>query len=265
MLIEEGRSFRIDKLDLPDACLALEMQYIATGSFLMGYPGMLLSQYPYEQPFRVEFSHAYWLGRYPITIGQWCALMPDLPHPQESGAAYQNHPIGWVNRNDALTFCAGLNQRFEHQLPLNYRFTLPSEAQWEYACRAGSDQLYGIGDSIEELSTIAWHKENSKGRIQPVGVKQANPWGLYDMLGNLSEWCLDALKGSRPLYPQHKVSDWIGPADPEIQAYILRGAAYGTPPSSELFWASSSGSPIYNHQAERAAIFGMRLCLNRLS
>jgi formylglycine-generating enzyme required for sulfatase activity len=265
MVIREGRSFRIDELDLPDSCLPLEMQYITAGSFLMGYPGMLRSEYPSEQPFKVELSQAYWLGRYPITVAQWLALMPNLPHPQESSPDYQNHPISWINRNDALAFCASLNARFEQDLPPSYRFTLPSEAQWEYACRAGGDQLYGKGDSLEDLSAIAWHKKNSDDRLQPVGAKQANPWGMHDMLGNLSEWCLDGLKLTRPHYPQASVVDWIGQADPKNQVYIMRSGSYGTPANSELFWASGTGSPIYIHPADRSRIFGLRLCLSALA
>ncbi len=123
----------------------------------------------------------FWLGRYPITQAQWQAVMGDNP----SYFRGENRPVEQVPWGRAQEFCQILSER------TGQRFGLPSEAQWEYACRAGSTTPYPFGEDLWQLTEYAWFWDNSNGETHPVGEKRPNAWGLYDMLGNVAEWCAD--------------------------------------------------------------------------
>ena len=102
----------------------------------------------------------------------------------------ENLPVNNVSWLDAVSFCkamTNLGKRHDH-LPKGYEYRLPSEVEWEYACRAGSSTDYYFGDDPTELTHHAWFKNNSNKQIQPVGLLKPNPWGLYDMYGNIREW-----------------------------------------------------------------------------
>lgn len=112
-----------------------------------------------------------------------------------------------VNKSwgEALDFCNALNDHLRSKLPSEYIFSLPTEVQWEIACRAGSTTRYYSGDHESGLHEVAWTFRNAAGRIQPVGLKSPNAWGFYDMHGNVAEWCFDDFGN----YPQHDAVDWI--------------------------------------------------------
>jgi formylglycine-generating enzyme required for sulfatase activity len=122
-----------------------------------------------------------------------------------------------VSWNDAVEFCRKLTdrERAAGRLPEGYVYTLPTEAQWEYACRAGTTGAYA-GD----LGAMGWYKDNSGSTTHPVGQKRANAWGLYDMHGNVWEWCLD-WKGD---YPSGNVTDPTGPSSGSHR--IVRGGSW---------------------------------------
>ncbi|MDF2985546.1 MAG: sulfatase-modifying factor enzyme 1 family protein [Eubacterium sp.] len=138
----------------------------------------------------------YLMGRFPVTGGLYSAVTQNLPVPAEAA----HKPIVNVSWNDAISFCnqlsqkAGLKECYTisnngEKILCNWDadgYRLPSEAEWQYACMAGTaDYRYG------ELDHIAWFSDNSDGRTHAVGEKEPNPWGLYDMLGNVWEWCWD--------------------------------------------------------------------------
>ena len=169
----------------------LKLVKIEHGSFMMG-SGM----YSDETPHTVTLTKDYWLGETEVTQGQYTAVMGNNPSSFQKGDDY---PVEGVSWNDAIAFCRKLNELFAESLPEGYRFNLPSEAQWEYACRAGTATAWYYGDSLS--SSQANFDGNypgggaAKGKYlemaTPVRSYSPNAWGLYDMHGNVWEWCRD--------------------------------------------------------------------------
>jgi tetratricopeptide (TPR) repeat protein len=135
------------------------------------------------------------MGKYPITQAQYKAVTGKNPS-RFSGSGKENHPVEGVNWNMAMEFCQKLTELLQQQ-GINQKITLPSETQWEYACRAGAIKTtkYWFGDSDNELKNHAWYTENSGLETHSVKAKEdthTNPWGLVDMHGNVWEWCADS-------------------------------------------------------------------------
>jgi formylglycine-generating enzyme required for sulfatase activity len=126
----------------------------------------------------------------------------------------ENCPVDNVSWDDTQVFIAKLNQKDGRG---TYR--LPTEAEWEYAARAGSTGLYWVGDNESERGKYGWYDRNSNFEMHPVGQKRPNAWGLYDMHGNISEWCQD-LQGE---YPEYSVTDPTGPSSHFLQFRVYRG------------------------------------------
>lgn len=181
------------------ADLALELVPIPAGKFTMGSldseAGRKFDEGPRTE---VTLSKNFWLGKTEVTQAQWLAVMgsgiADLhaksgsESPLEDGVGPQ-HPIYYVTYGESLAFCQALTEREKAagRLPAGYAYTLPTEAQWEYACRAGTSGPFAAPD----LDTLAWHKDNAEETSHPVATKMANSWGLHDMHGNVMERCLD--------------------------------------------------------------------------
>jgi formylglycine-generating enzyme required for sulfatase activity len=194
---EEGRPWTV-----PD--LNLEMVYIHPGGFTMGSPDSEKGRYKNESPqTQVTLTKGYWLGKTAVTQGQWEALMAGNP----SNVKGADHPVERVSWDDAMEFCLRLTERERAagRLADGYVYTLPTEAQWEYACRAGTTGPYSGADNLDNLG---WYSLNSGGTSHPVGQKQPNAWGLYDMHGNVGQWCRDWFGD----YPGGSVTDPAGPA-----------------------------------------------------
>lgn len=162
----------------------------------------------------VTITHDFWIGKFEVTQGEYAALMGRNPShfPGDS-----NRPVEKVTFLDASRYCSLLTQR-EHeagQIPAAYEYRLPYEAEWEYASRAGSTNLYSFGNDTSAADQFAWTSENSEGTTHPVGQKRENPWGLYDMHGNVWEWCLDWFEP----YPAASVTNPIGPASGKFKVF----------------------------------------------
>ena len=233
----EGEPCLITKLNLT-------LVPIAPGTFLMGTAsGGSDDEHPQT---RVTLSKAYWLGQYDVRVKDFRAFVEATGYrteaeqgdgmvvhenntwTQKAGASWRspglnqddNHPVVGVSWNDAMAFCAWVNQT-QHEagtLPEGYAYTLPTEAQWEYACRAGT-----TGDYAGSLDAMGWYNQNSGNTTHPVGQKQPNAWGLYDMHGNVWQWCLDWYGN----YPGGSMTDPTGPASGPYR--VIRGGGWNNP------------------------------------
>lgn len=215
------------------ADLNLELVWIKSGTFLMGSPVDEPLRDKAEGPqTRVMLSKGYWLGKTEVTQGQYEAVMGTNPsHFKKVGIDAPVEQVSWI---DAMEFCRTLTERerVEGRLPKGYAFSLPTEAQWEYACRSET-----TGSFSGEPATMAWYDKNSNDTTHPVGTKQPNRWGLYDMSGNVLEWCLDWYAA----YPGGAVTDPIGPKRGYYR--MARGGSWRTDVGVERSAARSGGSP----------------------
>lgn len=171
----------------------LELLPIAPGRFSMGSPDDEQGRFGDEPLHEVVITRPYWLGRTEVTQRQWEALIGD--NPSHFKGAEQ--PVTFVDWESCSEFCRRLTERERAfgRLPEGSAFGLPTEAQWEYAARAGTTGLHA-GD----LDAAAWYDKNSSSQSRDVGRKQRNAWRLYDMHGNVGEWCLDGY-GEYPAGP----------------------------------------------------------------
>lgn len=179
---------------------------IPSGVFEMGTNGGRASEEPAHT---VRITKPFQIGKYEATQAQWQALMGDNP----SYFKGENLPVEQVSWEDVQQFIKKLNAKKD-----GYTYRLPTEAEWEYACRAGSK-----GDYAGNLDEMAWYKENSGNKTHPVGQKKANAWGLYDMHGNVWEWCNDWYGGDYYMVGKPG-ADPTGPSTGQFRAY--RGGGY---------------------------------------
>jgi formylglycine-generating enzyme required for sulfatase activity len=199
--------------------LNLEMKPIPAGTFVMGSPSDEQDRDSDEGPqTRVTISKPFWLGKTEVTQAQWKAVMGNNP----SYFKGDDLPVEEVSWTDAVAFCEKLNEMKRDTLPAGYHYTLPTEAQWEYACRAGTTTRFSYGNDTgySQLGSYAWYDENSSSKIHPVGEKLPNRWGLHDMHGNVFEWCLDWYGE----YPGGSITDPQGPQSGTSR--VLRGGGW---------------------------------------
>jgi formylglycine-generating enzyme required for sulfatase activity len=196
----------------------------------MGSPPSELERRPDEAQVEVTLTKGYWTAKYETTQGQWKRVMGRLPGPLTTELPEGNDlPVGNVTFAEAEDFCRKLTELGHHDgsLPRQWEFRLPTEAQWEYACRAGTTTATAFGDTLSSRqANFKGQPYNgaepgpSLGRAAKVGSYRANAWGLHDMHGNIFEWCRDWYHPKRP-----------GGVDPDLylataRSRVRRGGAW---------------------------------------
>ena len=210
-------------INLPGG-VEMEMIYIPAGSFQMGSPPHELERHGDEGPVRnVTISRGFYLGKYELTQAQWKAVMGDNPSIFHNFPDADTHPVDNVSWNDTQRYIQKLTA-----LDLG-TFRLPTEAEWEYACRAGTNSRFYWGTDSAGWQTRqhAWAFSYAEGRSHPVGLKTPNTWGLYDMSGNVWEWCQDWRSSG------YDAADTLDPVGaPEGNKRVYRGGSWFNKPST---------------------------------
>jgi len=205
--------------------IKMEFVRIPAGSFYMGSPYSEKGRDDNEGPVHeVRITKPFYMGKYEVTQGQWKAVMGTTVGQQRDKVVTPwnlkgegpEHPIYCVSWEEAVEFCSRLGRKFR----------LPTEAEWEYACRAGSRTRFHYCDdpNYSELGQYAWYWGKSDNKTHPVGQKKPNAWSLYDMYGNLSEWCSDLYSFGRG----YKDAQNVGPRKPASgpKYHVIRGGSW---------------------------------------
>ncbi|MEO5378052.1 MAG: bifunctional serine/threonine-protein kinase/formylglycine-generating enzyme family protein [Magnetococcus sp. DMHC-6] len=164
----------------------MEFLWIPAGTFQMGSQKGEAGRKADEIPVHEVYVDGFWMGKYPVTWSKWRRVMGNYP-PGLYDPAKDNHPVERVLWEDTQKFL----RQYLRMMGPKFRLRLPTEAEWEYAARAGSSTAYYFGDHATALAEYAWFQNNSNNQTQPVGLKAPNQWGLHDMLGNVWEWTED--------------------------------------------------------------------------
>jgi len=200
--------------------MVMEFVLIPAGEFMMGSPSGESGRDGDEGPVhKVRITQAFYMGKYEVTQAQWQQVTGTSPW---SGKGYAKpnprHAVSYVSWND----CQGFLGKLKSNTGVGV-FALPTEAQWEYACRSGTRTRFSFGDSESQLGDYAWYDGNahSKGEdyAHGVGMKRANPWGLYDMHGNVWEWCFDGKRS-------YSASSETDPRGSQSGSRVLRGGSW---------------------------------------
>lgn len=214
----EAQEIPVEKtIDMGEG-ITLEMILIPAGEFIMGSPEDEDGRLEFEGPQRrVRITQPFYMGKYEVTQAQWERMMEENPS-HFKGADLPVTFISWIEAREFLG-------------KVDDDIRLPTEAEWEYACRAGSATRFYSGDSEDDLDDAGWYGENSSSRTHPVGEKRPNAWGLFDMHGNVLEWCADWFQDS---YIGLETTD---PKGPETGTYrVIRGGSW----FNTLLWARSA-------------------------
>lgn len=219
----------------------MEFVWCPPGAFTMGSPSSDPLRGGDEREHLVTLSNGFWMARHEVTQAQWESVMEQNPSKFQ-GASKPVESVSWTDCN---AFVEKLNQQN------GTHFRLPTEAEWEYACRAGSTGNYSFGDEKGGLGIYATFGLNSGGGTLPVGSKQPNAWGLYDMHGSVWEWCADWFND----YPTGAALNPLGPAHGKNR--IIRGGSWhGNPADCR---AANRG---FRDPEKQEAILGFRLALD---
>lgn len=256
--------------------LGMDFALILPGTFMMGSPESEEDREDDETLHSVTLTRPYHLGVYPVTVGEFAAFVKANQGFQteaergdgaygwngtrwEKDARYNwrnpgfaqtaRHPVVCVSWNDAQAMLEWLN---EVETISGLVYSLPMEAQWEYACRAGSNQAYFWGDDVDQLDEYAWFDENAYSRTHPVETKKPNPWGLWHLHGLVWEWCQDWWED----YPTGAVRDPLGRFS-DGSYRVLRGGGWRGASQYCRSARRGSGAP-----GERGANCGFRLAVS---
>ena len=216
----------------------MDFVWIDPGTFTMGASDIAQPEH------EVTISKGYWLGKYEITQGQWEAVMGNNPSTYEGSS----RPVENVSWNDLQEFTLRLNEVAGEGV-----YRLPTEAEWEYACRAGTATQWSFGDDHEHLSVFAWYADNSgTAGTRNVGTRLQNPWQAHDLHGNVSEWVLDWFG----VYAAEAQVDPMGPASGSLR--VIRGGSFSHNSSYLRSAARLHLTPAYRHRSIGARLVRTR-------
>ncbi len=235
------------------------MVLCSSGTFIMGSPKDEIGRRDGDKELQhqVTISKPFYIGKYEVTQKEYISVMGENP----SKFLGENRPVENVTWYDAKEFCKKMNNYVLNEkakeIPKNYIFDLPTEAQWEYACRAGTTTSLCTGKNItsernrcSNADEVAWYYYNSGNETHDVGLKKPNAWGIFDMHGNVREWCRD----KEDDYPPYAVIDPIGTS--ESSNYVVRGG-----PFSGYTFGVRSADRCGSEPNYRINVFGFRLAL----
>lgn len=222
----------------------VEFVLIQPGTFIMGSPSDEVGRHPDEGPIhKVTITKPFYFGKYEVTQQQWETLMEENPSLFKGNP---NHPVERITWNEAQAFIAKINN-----LGIG-TFRLPTEAEWEHACRAGTQTRYWWGDdpAYQEVYQTSWFNPITHAQTRTVGGKKPNPNGLYDITGNVWEWCQDW----KAPYTEEDQVDPKGPADGKLK--VFRGSSWYDEPDMHRSANRHGHAP-----DERYSTIGFRLVL----
>jgi formylglycine-generating enzyme required for sulfatase activity len=235
--------------------VGMKLVLIPKGTFTMGSPVEEVGSNNDEQQHQVTVSKDYYLGVTEVTQGQYEKVMGVNPSyfqkrviRKSDSSMYPVEQVWWEN---AVEFCKRLSELPEEK-KAGRVYRLPTEAEWEYACRAGSKTAFYFGDDSELIGAYAWHPANSGDQTHPVGEKKPNAWGLYDMHGNVWEWCSDWYGD----YPEGAVTDPVGPEEGSYRVY--RGGSW----CYELAYCRSASRFWWDPSIRVSGLNGFRVSLS---
>ena len=223
----------------------MEFTYISPGSIKIGSPENETGREQYESQHMVTLTQGFYMQKTPVTQTQWKTVMGRNPSSHKGDG---DRPVEQVSWYDVQDFIKRLNDREGRTI-----FSFPTEAQWEYACRAGTQTKYYTGNTQADLDWAGWYKENSNGTTHPVAQKVSNGFGLYDMHGNVFEWVEDHWHDSYQDAPVDG-SAWID--NPGSSYRIIRGGCWAFP-ARDCRAAFRGGFMIGN----RSSFVGFRIVL----
>lgn len=222
VLVNTRSAWRDTAVSLPivENSVGMRLVSLPAGEFLMGSNYGARSETPEA---RVRLTRPFLIGQTEVTVGEWRQVMGSTPHESDD----EGMPVTHVSWDDAVAFCRQLSN-----LPAEMKngrvYRLPTSAEWEYACRAGTSTRHWFGEEDSGVLEYGWLRSNSGGRNYPVGLKPPNPWGLYDIRGNVWEWVSDWKDASwkpGPLDEDGVVIDPVGPSTPHVLVRVLRGGS----------------------------------------
>lgn len=191
-----------------------ELIILPGGEFEMG-----CSFYSAESPARKVSVATFAIGKYPVTQRQWTHLMGSNPSWFSDGDQADSCPVEQVTWDDAQEYIAAINKKTKRK---KMKYRLPTEAEWEYACRANSVSQWHFGNAVSQLGKYAWYYGNSEARTHPVGEKKPNEFGLHDMHGNVWEWCEDRWHKDYVQAPANAIAWDTGTTDDRV----VRGGSW---------------------------------------
>ena len=250
----ENKVANNDKLEEIVSSLIKNMVECPAGSFIMGSPKN-------HDNHKVTLTKPFFIGKYEVTQKEYTLVIGSNP----SRFKDDNKPVDNVSWLNAKEFCELLN-KYGKSKPKGYRFDLPTEAQWEYACRAGTNTDFNNGKNITgknkvcyELDEIAWFSNNANYSTHPVGQKIPNAWGIYDMHGNVAEWCRDYFSSNinEEVDPFVSVSGLTF----SVRERVVRGGSYYTIYDSEAYLSCTSFYRYNYNEKFRDGFVGFRIAL----